>query len=333
MRAFVTGGTGFLGSHVCRRLLEEGHEVRALVRESSDLALLEDLDVATHVGDVTDPGSLRAGMDGCDAVFHLAGFVSYWDGHADLLHEVNVEGTYNVVEAAKATDGVHRLVHTSSVAALGIPDDPPGDEDTTFDWDEHGIDYMMTKHRGQRIALGASRHGLLDVVVVNPATVLGPGDKNLNGGQFVRAVVKGDVPGAPKGAVNMVDVRDVADGHLRAYEDGASGEAYVLGSENLRWIEFFDLVAEVTGADPPSWEVPYPAALALGAVNDLVARFTGEPPMLTRNAVRAAYQPLAFSSGKARKELGYDPRPIRASVRDTYDWYVDHGYLRPVEDA
>jgi dihydroflavonol-4-reductase len=331
MRAFVTGATGFIGSHVCRELRDRGHEVRALVRESSDLTLLEDLTVETHVGDVTDPVSLREGLEDCEAFFHLAGVVSFWKGKAELMHEVNVEGAYNAVEAAKAAD-VERMVHTSSVAALGIPEGRVGDEETEFDWGGRGIPYKETKHRGQEIVLQNARNGLVDAVSVNPGTVLGPGDKNLNGGQFVRAMVKGDMPGLPGGGVTFVDVRDVARGHVQAYEEGATGERYVLGGDNLSWSEFSDVVADVTGADTLDRVIPYPLALAVGYANNAKAKFTGKPPLLSAGAVKAAYNDLYFSSAKAEKELGYEHRPARESVEDTYEWYVEHGYLDPVEE-
>lgn len=331
MQAFVTGATGFIGSHVCRELLERGHDVRALVRESSDLSLVEDLDVETHVGDVTDPASLRDGLEGCDAFFHVAGVVSFWKGNAELMHEVNVEGVYNAVEAAKAAE-VDRMIHTSTVGAIGVPQGGVGDEETEYNWSGRGIPYMETKHRGQEMVLRNAATGALDAVSVNPGTVLGPGDKNLNGGQFVRALVKGDMPGLPKGAVNFCDVRDVAEGHVLAYEEGTSGERYILGGENHTWAEFSGIVADVTGAETISREIPYPLALATGYANNLAAKFTGKPPLLSVGAVKAAYEDLSFSSAKAQKELGYTHRPVRESVADTYEWYVDHGYLDPVEE-
>lgn len=327
MRAFVTGATGFLGSHVTRRLLEEGHEVRALVRETSDLSLIEDLDVETVVGDVADPLSVREGMSGCDTVFHLAGVVSFRPGDAELLHRVNVEGTYNVVEAAKFQD-VDRLVHTASVAALGYPQEREvADEDTEFNWQEHGIPYMATKNKGQRIVLGNASKGMLDAVVVNPGTVLGPGDKNKNGGQFLRSMVKGHLPGVPGGGQNFVDVRDVAEGHIRALEEGASGERYILGGENLSWRAFYDLVEEVTGHPAPSRTIPYPLAYAGAWWAEVRARFTDRPAFPTRAAVRAAYMDLHYSSDKARKELGYTTRPLEEAIRDTARWYREHGML------
>ncbi len=327
MRAFVTGATGFIGSHVTRELLQEGHEVRALVRETSDLSLIEDLDVETVVGDVADPLSVREGMERCDTVFHLAGVVSFRPSDADLLHRVNVEGTYNIVEAAKFHD-VDRLVHTASVAALGHPEGGEvADEETEFNWQAIGIPYMATKNKGQRIVLGNAEKGMLDAVVVNPSTLLGPGDKNKNGGQFIRTMLKGHLPGVPGGGQNFGDVRDAARGHILAYEKGHSGENYILGGENLSWRAFYDLVEDVTGHPAPKRTIPYPLAYAGAWWAEVRARFTNRPAFPTRKAVKAAYMDLHYSSAKARKELGYTTRPLDASIRDTVRWYREHGYL------
>lgn len=331
MQALVTGATGFLGSHICRRLLEEGHGVRALVRETSDRSLIEDLDVEPVVGDVTDPASLGPAVEGCDAVFHLAGVVSFWRALADRLWEVNVEGTRHVVQACLAAD-VDRLVHTASVAALGYdPDGGQADEETPFNWPDRGFHYMRTKHAGQQVVLDAVAEEGLDAVVVNPSTILGPGDLNKNGGQLVRVAVMGGGVRYPTGGTNLVDVRDVADGHLRALEKGRSGERYVLAGDDLSYREFFQLCTDELGSPPPKEPLSYPLALTFAAFDELKARFTGRHPRYPKDTVRSLFTTTFYSAAKAEEELGFSARPVRTSVRETYDWYVEHGMLRPVE--
>lgn len=327
MRALVTGATGFLGSHIAKRLLGKGHDVRVLVRPTSDLTLVEDLDGDAVVGDVTDPGTLPPAVEGCDAVFHAAGVVSFWRGWEDKLRAVNVEGVRNVVRAAEEA-GVDRFVHTSSVAAVGRP--PKGEvADETFDfgWGTRPSPYMETKHAGEQIVLEAARDGGLDAVAVNPGTVLGPGDINRNGGQIVREAVRGGFPGVPDGGTTFVDVRDVAEGHLLAHDQGAPGERYILGGQNLTFAELFDVVADVADVKTPDGRFPYPAALAYAYWTEVKAVFTGRHPRLPAAAARELFKETFYSSEKAKRDLGYDPRPIRQAVRDTYEWYVDHGYL------
>lgn len=325
MQALVTGATGFLGSHIARRLLDEDWDVRALVRPTSDLSLLDDLDVETVTGDVTDATTLPPAVEACDVVFHAAGVVSFWSGWQDRLEAVNVDGVRNVVEAAVDAD-VDRLVHTSSVAAVGLPEDGVADE-SRFAEAATSNPYVRTKLAGERIVADAAKQGRLDAVVVNPGTVLGPGDVNKNGGQVVRAVVRGDFPGPPDGGTNFVDVRDVADGHLAAHEKGRTGQRYILGGDNLTYGEMFDVVGEAAGIDPPSGAFPYVAALAVAAIGELRGHLSGRHPPMPIATARALFEDAYYSSKKARSELGYDPRPIQEAVQDTVDWYRDRGML------
>lgn len=327
MQALVTGATGFLGSHVARRLVEEGHDVRALVRGTSDTTLIDDLDVETVVGDVTDPSTLPPTVDGCDAVFHAAGVVSFWPGWRERLEAVNVRGVEHVIEAAIGAD-VDRLVHTSSVAAVGRP--PEGtvaDESMDFVWDGPTSPYVETKHAGEEIVREAARKGRIDAVAVNPGTVLGPGDLNKNGGQIVREAARAGFPGVPDGGTSFVDVRDVAEGHLRAHRKGRTGERYILGAENLSFAELFAIVGEETPADPPEGRFPYWAAMAYAYWSELRSRFSGRHPRLPVAAARELFRETYYSSKKAEEELGFDPRPVREAVADTYDWYVEQGML------
>lgn len=326
MHVLVTGSTGFIGSHIVRVLRREGHEVRAMHRSTSDLTLLEGLELELVEGDVTEPASLRAAMEDVDAVVNCAGFISLWNGHEDALHRVNVEGAYNVVEAAKAQD-VDRLVHTSSIAAVGPPQEGEvADESNPWPGD-HGVGYFRTKRRGEEVVLGNARRGALDAVVVNPGTAIGPRDVNWTGGYLIRSVVKDYLPGAPGGGTNFVDVRDVAEGHVRALHKGRTGERYILGGENRSFVEMYELIGDVTGAEPPGRVIPYPIAWASAWWQETKARFQDRRPYLNRAQVRATYLDIYVDSSRAEDELGVEARPVRESVEDAYAWYVDEGML------
>ncbi len=326
MKALVTGATGFVGSHVVRALLKAGHEVRILRRASSSLKLLEGLSVETSLGDITDAASVSKAVQGCDAVFHVAGFISYWKGHHDLQTRINVDGTRHVVEACLA-HSVKRLVHTSSIAAIGFaPDGGMGDEALTYNWDKLRIHYNNTKQRAEQEVRKGIEKGL-DAVIVNPTVVFGPGDMHFNSGKMVAQMAQKKIPVHPKGGCCTCDVSDVADGHLQAFLKGRTGERYILGGENYTWKQLFRTIADVVGVPPPKMEMPAWFFSIVGAGADWVSTFTKKEPPITPEAARAGNTVSYYSSDKAIRELGYRMTPFRETVKKTYDWYKENGYL------
>jgi dihydroflavonol-4-reductase len=317
VRVLVTGASGFIGAHVARRLAERGDEVRGLSRSQPP----PEAGVAEHVAaDLLDVEALRRAVDGCDAVVHVAALYAYDRREAARMEAVNVEGTRAVLEAAAG----RRVVVTSSSATCGpVPGRPATEADSPPDW-ELRVPYKRTKLAAERVAL--EREG--DVVVVNPTTVVGPGYRRPTpSGKMVRDVASGRIRGYMRGGgINVVAVDDVAAGHLLALERGRAGERYILGGADLSLREAFALVARHAGRRPPRIPVPYPLALGAAHAAALASRVTGrQPELLVLDEVRLARLPLHFSSDKARRELGYVPRPAAQALAEATDWVYGVG--------
>ena len=327
MHVLLTGGTGLLGSHVARCLVASGHTVRVLVRETSTLTNLEDLEVERVVGDVTDRGSLGPALAGCDALCHTAGAVSWSPLERERIFRVNVEGTRNLVEEA-FRKGVRRAVVTASVAAVGGTKTPVVlDERARWDLGDLNIAYMSSKHEGERVALQAAARGL-HVCSVCPGFITGPGDIYGSSSGIVLQVVRGKMPGYVDGGTSVADVRDVAAGHVAALERGRPGDRYLLGGENLSMAAFMQKIASVSGVSVPK-RIPYAVGWVAGAFADLRSRMKGRALPLSRNLIRASSLYTFASSAKAARELGYKSRPVEESLRDTLRYYLEVGKLRP----
>ncbi|MBI3268162.1 MAG: SDR family oxidoreductase [Planctomycetes bacterium] len=327
MKALVTGATGFLGARLCRALRDRGWEVAILRRAASPLAPLEGLELTHHVGDVTEPATLAPAMRGADAVFHLAASLSFWRAEADAQRRINVEGTRNVVQAALDAR-VKRLVHTSSVAAVGIPTPyGPADELLPFSPASAKINYFKTKHEAEEEVRAAVARGL-DAVIVNPSAVFGPGDYRFQSGRVIRDIHRRALPAYTSGGTSVVDVDDVVDGHLAAFEKGRKGERYILGGENLSWEEIFRKVAREVGVPAPSFRAPTAVLwLAAGAL-ELHARFlTHKHPLVTREMAVLGGLHLFYDANKAAGTLAFRPRPFAETIQRTFQWYKDKGML------
>jgi dihydroflavonol-4-reductase len=315
-RTLVTGGTGFVGSHVVRALLGRGDDVRVTVRRTSALDALEGLDVEQVIADVTDRRAMRAAVRGVDRVFHVAGATSLrWD--EDRLFKANATGTRVVMEAC-LEQGVSRVIHTSSVAALGpAPRGSTADEtQVAHAADLAGIPYAAAKLAAEQEAMRAAAHGLA-VVVVNPAHVFGPGDHLRSSTDVVRRFLLRRIPAYVDGAINVVDVRDVAAGHLLADELGRPGERYILGNRNYTWERLFAEIGRFSGVEPPAVKLPVHVALALGEVT---RHLPGHPPVVPAE-VRAACRWWTYRSTKARRDLGWTTRHHEDTVEATVAWW------------
>jgi dihydroflavonol-4-reductase len=311
----VTGATGFVGSHVARALLARGDEVRATVRPTSKLRALRGLDVETVVvADVTDRRAVRRALRGVTRVFHVAGSTNL-RASADELFQLNVQGTRVVLEECLRAE-VERVVHTSSVAAVG-PAAPGGaaDERQLFRGGL-GIPYVDSKHEAEVEALRIAARGL-PVVVVCPAYVLGAGDMSRSSTEIVRRYMLRRIPAYVDGAINVVDVADVAAGHLLADERGVPGERYILGNRNYTWERLFADLARSSGVEPPALRLPVTAALALA---ETLGRLPGPTP-ITPTEIRSAAHWWTYRSTRARRELGWTTRPHEETVDATVAWY------------
>lgn len=323
-KVFVTGGSGFIGSHVVRRLLELGKDVTVLVLPGDPAPLLDGLPVRRVEGDLAEEGTLAVAMQGCDLVFHLAAIYALWLPRPALMYEVNVGGTRRMLAAA-AKAGVKRLVHTSSIAAVGyLAGRGVADETTRFDEWDVADDYVLSKYISELEALRPDHLAALDVVAVNPAFPFGPGDiAPTPTGRMVDTALKGLMPVYVDGGLNAVDVRDVAEGHLLAAERGRPGERYILGAHNLTFEEIGHLIARVADRKPPRFRAPTGMMTRLAGVTELVSeRITRRPPMMTPQSVAyMAGRYLWFSVDKARAELGYAPRPAEQAMRAAVQWF------------
>ena len=314
-RTLVTGATGFIGSCVARRLVERGDEVRCTVRASSELDPLEGLDVELVRADVTDRAAVRRALRGVDRVFHVAGVTSL-RAPAEVLRRTNVLGTRTVLgESLRA--GVERVVHTSSVAAVG-PAEPGTTADEQHVWRSCGLAYADSKAAAEAEALRFAAQGL-PVVIVNPAHVLGWGDVGRSSTDVVRRFLLRRIPAYVDGTLNVVDVEDVAHGHLLADALGRPGERYILGNRNYTWDRLFADLARASGVEAPPIRMPVAAALALAEV----AQRSPGPTPVTVDEVRGASQRWAFRSTKARRELGWETRPHEETIESTVAWYRD----------
>jgi dihydroflavonol-4-reductase len=317
----VTGATGFLGWHVARKLLDRGDRVRALARDPSKIRELEGMEVVR--GDLRDPDSLARAVEGCGVVFHVAADYRLWARDPEEMFRSNVEGTRNLLNAAKGA-GVERVVYTSTVGCIGIPKDGIGDEQTPVAVEEMTGPYKRSKFEAERVALESG----IDVVAVNPTAPVGDHDfKPTPTGKMVVDFVRGAMPGFVDTGLNIVDARDVAQGHLLALERGKSGERYILGSENLTLEQIFGKLAAMVGRPAPKMRVPYFVAFAVGAASTAWAGITGKAPLAPLDGVRMSKKKMWVSHEKAARELGYRPGSAEIALERAVDWFRGNGYV------
>jgi len=321
----VTGGTGFVGSHIARLLQQQGHTVRILHRANSKMDALQGVVFESALGDVTDLEAVKKAVEGCDVVYHVAAVADYWRADAKHMYRVNVDGTHHVMVAAKAA-GVKRVVFTSSAAAVGFMSDRPADEKDRFNQKPELFPYGYSKCKAEEVVAEAVSKGL-DVVTVNPTVIIGPGDLNMISGTFIvqTARYQGLTP-FTSGGIAVTDVRDVARWHLMAAEKGRMGERYILSTVNYSYKDWFSLIAESIGVSKPRIYVPnfvLPAAVRLVS---LLHRLGMSLP-LDENQVRLGSQRVYFNPAKAWKELGEPQVDMKQSVRETFAWYAAHGLI------
>jgi dihydroflavonol-4-reductase len=324
----VTGASGFVGAAVARRLLAAGYEVRVLLRPGSDRSNLERLEVEPAIGDLCDAASLRPALAGCRALFHLAADYRLGTRNPAELYRANVEGTRNLLLAARET-GVERIVYTSSVATVGLPaDGSPGTETTPVSVEDMIGHYKRSKFLAERVALEAAADGL-PVVIVNPSTPVGPGDvKPTPTGQIILDAATGRMPAYVDTGLNIVHVDDVAAGHLLAFERGRPGERYILGGDNLLLREILGEIARAVGRRPPRLHLPHAVVLPIAYVAEAWSRLSGRDARISIESVRMARKRMFFSSAKAERELGYRYRPSAAAFADALGWFRERGALR-----
>jgi dihydroflavonol-4-reductase len=322
----VTGGTGFVGSHVVRALLEKGHRVRCLVRAASRRDNLEGLKVEIAVGDLTDSASLAAALSGVETLYHVAADYRLWARDPRELYRANAGGTDNLLAAA-AEAGVERVVYTSSVAALGLmPDGSPGNEATPVERSRIIGHYKKSKFDAERVAEAWAAKGL-PVVIVNPSTPIGERDiKPTPTGQMIVDFLNRRLPAYVDTGLNLIDVRDVAAGHLAAAERGRPGARYILGHRNMTLKEILDVLAALTGLPSPRVRLPHWIPMAAAAAANGAARLTGKPPRVSLESVRMSTHRMFFDASKAVRELGLPQTPVEQPLSRAVAWFREKGY-------
>ena len=349
MLVLVTGATGFLGSHVARVLTAEGAELRLLVRPTSDLRNIADLNAERALGDLRDPASIEKAISGCEVVFHVAADYRLWVRDPDQMYRSNVEGTRTLLEAARK-QAVRRVVYTSSVATMGFGSNGRGgaqvsaqtavadkehreigcltDEDSPVSLDDMIGHYKRSKFMAEQVVFEAARSGS-DVVIVNPTTPIGERDiKPTPTGRIVLDFLKGKFPAYVETGLNLVDATECARGHIQALEKGKSGERYILGGENLTLKQILDRLATITGLESPTVKLPYVFAFAAGVVDEMVTgRFLRGEPRATIDAVRMGRKMMFVSSAKAERELGWQMVPVDGALRRSVEWFRANGYV------
>ncbi len=330
-KALVTGGTGFIGSHVVRRLVQEGIDVRCLVRPGSQRANLDNLKLEFAEGDLCDPASLQNAVSGCQMLFHVAADYRIWAKDPQELIRTNVQGSRDLLQAA-ADAGVQKVIFTSSVAAVGRPASNGklgiGHEALDPSQDQLIGPYKQSKFESDLVARDFAKKGLA-VIIVNPSTPIGSQDiKPTPTGKMIVDFMNGKMPGYVDTGLNFVDVEDVAAGHWLAAQKGKVGERYILGHRNMSLKEFLEVLAHVSGRPAPRLQIPYAVAWMAGAVSTGLSYLTGKEPQIPLDGVRMAHAPMYYDASKAVRELGLPQTPIPQALEKAVQWFQEQGYVR-----
>jgi farnesol dehydrogenase len=325
MTYLVTGATGYIGEQLTQRLIQEGHTVHALYRSETKAVGLQQKGAFLFKGDLLDRSSLDAAAKGCDAIFHVAAFAKPWDKDPQTFYRYNVEGSKNVFDAAQKA-GTRKVVFTSTAGVISPSDGKPSDETTPRKLD-YFTDYERSKAQAEALCAQYIRAGM-EIVTVNPTRVYGPGLLSDSNGvtRMVKLYLEGKfrlLPGNGKSVGNYVFVEDVIDGHLRAMQRGSNGERYILGGDNLSFLDFFDRLARLTGREMRMIKVPIPLMNFVAKMMEIRANLTGAPPLLTPPWVKKYLYNWELSSQKAQQELGYQPTPVEHGLEKTVRWILN----------
>jgi dihydroflavonol-4-reductase len=327
MKALVTGATGFIGAAVARALVHAGTDVRVLVRPDSDLRNLRGLKVEQAHGDLRDRDSLRRALTGCSRLYHVAAHYALWAKDPTIFYEINVAGTRMLLEAAREV-GTERIVYTSTIGAIGLPPNGGvGTEETAVSLSHMAGHYKRSKYLAEQEVLRLARAGL-PVVIVNPSAPVGAGDvKPTPTGQMIVDFMKGRMWAYIETGMNLIDVDDVAVGHLRAMERGRLGERYILGHQNLSLHEIFILLSRLTGIPAPRLKLPWQAILPLAYANRWFAdHISHRPPRIPLEGVRMAKYHMHYDCSKAVRELGLPQTPAEVALGKAVKWFRENGY-------
>jgi dihydroflavonol-4-reductase len=327
MKVLVTGATGFIGGNLARELWRRGDDVQALVRPGSNRLTIQDTGITPVEGDILDRQSIDRAMQGCEAVYHVAAVYTFWSKNPAGVSQANVQGTKNVLEAARQA-GVSRTVYTSTVGTIGIPQTGLGDEDTPLDPKSLHGHYKNSKHLAEQQALAFAAGGM-PVVVVNPTLPVGPWDvKPTPTGKIVLDFLRCKIPAYLKTGMNIVDVADVVAGHILALEKGRPGERYILGNQNVSLKQIFDMLSQLTGLPAPPIRAPYWLVVGVGYADHFIeGTLLRREPVVPVEGVLASKHPASVTCDKAINQLGLPQSSVTDALKQSVDWFVEHGYV------
>lgn len=328
MTILVTGANGFMGSNIVRELIKNGENVRVSIRKSSDTRTIDDLNVERVHCDIRSKEDVKKALKGCDTLYHTAAYFAHWAPDKNLFYDINVNGTKTLLEEA-LSQGLEKVVYTSTSNTIGSHG--AGNyvnEDAEFNGWDAGDHYAISKYLAEIEAKKLCEKGL-PLVIVNPTLVIGVRDlKPTPSGALIVDIANRDMPGYIEGAINVIDVEDVARGQIQAAKKGRIGERYLFGNENMFVGEFFNLIAEIAGVKPPKRKIPYRAALLIGYLFQVGSRFTKKPPIVSVSQVRLGKMGEHFDCSKAINELGLKQTPIRKTIEKAINWFRENGYIK-----
>ena len=328
MKTLVTGSTGFLGSAILRELLDDGREVKLLVRKDADTANIDGLDVEIAYGDLRDSESLQSALNGCNILYHAAAYYSLWDRDQQLIYDINLEGTRKILEASQKKN-LEKIIYTSTVGCIGLNEDTtPANENTFFNKSTLANHYKKSKFQAEQIALQFARNGL-PIVIVNPSTPVGPRDiKPTPTGKIILDFLNRKMPAYLDTGLNLIDVKDCARGHILAEQKGVPGERYILGNQNMSLFDILTSLEKITGLKAPRIKMPFWVALSAGWVCEMVSNhLTGKPPAVPLAGVKMAKYFMYFDSSKAVQKLGLEQNPVEKALRESVNWFKENNYV------
>ena len=328
MKVLITGSSGFIGAAVTRAVVAKGDEVRVLVRPSSNRSNLDGLSVETVEGDLQDSQSLKKALSGCQGLYHVAAYYALWAQDPSTFYQVNVEGTKHLFRAAEEV-GVDRIVYTSTIGAIGLPDNGGlGSEEFFPSESQLSGDYKRSKFLAEQEVLKMAHHGL-PVVIVNPTAPVGERDvKPTPTGKIIVDFMKGRMFAYIETGMNLIDVEDVAVGHVRAMERGRIGERYILGNKNLMLREICQILSQLTGVPAPRIRLPWKWIVPLAHINTWMANHvTHKTPRIPLEGVRMAKYRMHYDCTKAQNELGLPQTPVETALQKAVEWFRQQGYV------
>jgi len=328
MKVLVTGANGFLGSHVVRKLLEEGYDVRAFILDGTPEDNLNGLIYEVYKGNLLNSTNIEKALDSCDYVIHTAAITDVWPTKNALSWKINFAAVKNLANEIKKKP-IKKFIHVGTANSFGFGTlAQPGTEESRFNCGKYGLDYMDSKKAAQDFLLAEAEKNELPVVIINPTFMIGENDSKPGPGEMIISVIAGKVPGYAAGGRCFASVKDVADGIVNALEKGRIGECYITGGTNLCYKDFFALIGKIAGVNPPKLKIPTFLAIPFAAIIELFARLRNKKPKLTLAMAKISGDGHYYSSKKAIRELDFPQTSLEKALCEAIAWYKDHGYIK-----